>query len=129
MTLPAATYGPWANARLTFTVTGALVGTDPATGNPQAAMQELEHLATLKLSSPNWQKLEGVDMTTYSCRGRLLEPPVLDQRITNGSHATAVINGYSGRFELVMDLGMDREAYGTMRQSITGTFRILGRGQ
>ena len=133
MTLPVATYGPWGNARLTFTVTTApswpfLMETDPETGNPKPGTDELEYLAALKLSAPNWQKQEGVDMTTYSCRGRLLEPAALDPRITNGSQAVALINGYSGRFELVFDLDMDRNVYSTVRQSINGTFRVLGGG-
>jgi hypothetical protein len=129
MTFSVATYGPWGNARLIFSVTGALSGTDPETGNPQAVEEEIEYLAALSLSPPNWQKQEGVDMTTYNCRGRLLAPAVLDPRITNGSQAVAQINGYSGRFELVFDLEMDRDVFATIRQSINGTFRVLGGGQ
>lgn len=126
MPLPVAAYGPWGNARLTFTVSGSTITTDAATGNPIANLESLEYLATLKLAGPDWQKEPGVDTTLYRCNGRLLFPAVLDPRITNGSKAAAVINGLSGRFELVFDLAMDESAYPTIRQSISGTFRVLG---
>jgi hypothetical protein len=126
MTLPVADYAPWGNAQLTFTVTGDLVSADLETGNIVTGTEELQYLAALQISRPNWQKQEGVDMTTYTCTGRLLFPPALDPRITNGSQAVAVINGYAGRLELVFDLAMDEEAYGVIRQSINGTFRVIG---
>lgn len=126
MVLPVAAYAPWGNAELTFTVSGGTITTDPATGNPVASAVTLEYLASLELSAPDWQKVEGVDTTLYRCNGRLLWPSALDPRITNGSQAAAVINGYTGRFELVFDLAMDSEAYSTIRQSISGTFRVVG---
>lgn len=124
--LPLATYGPWGNAQLSFTVSSAAISTDPATGNLVAASEQLDYLAALSISSPNWQKQEGADMTTYRCSGRLLYPPKLDPRITNGSQATAVINGYTGRFELVFDLEMDEGVTSVIRQAISGTFRVIG---
>jgi hypothetical protein len=126
MTLPVAAYAPWGNAELTFTVSGSTITTDAATGNPIASTETLEYLAALNLSAPDWQKVEGVDTTLYRCNGRLLWPSSLDPRITNGSKATAVINGYVGRLELVFDLAMDAEVYSTIRQSISGTFRVVG---
>jgi hypothetical protein len=126
MTLPVAAYAPWGNAELTFTVSGGTITTDPATGNPIASTVALEYLAALNLSGPDWKKVDGVDTTLYRCKGRLLSPSTLDPRITNGSKAAAVINGYSGRFELVFDLDMNEKAYSTIRQSITGTFRVVG---
>jgi hypothetical protein len=91
-----------------------------------AATAQLDYLAALTISSPNWQKQEGVDMTTYRCSGRLLYPPTLDPRITNGSQAAAVINGYTGRFELVFGLEMDEAASPVIRQAISGAFRVIG---
>jgi len=55
-----------------------------------------------------------------------LSPARLDLRITNGSQAEAIINGYHGRFELVFDLAMDNAVYRDIRQSIQGTFRVIG---
>lgn len=124
--LPLATYGPWGNAQLSFTVSSPSISTDPATGNLVAETEQLEYLAALTIASPNWQKQEGVDMTTYRCSGRLLFPAVLDPRITNGSQAAAVINGYTGRFELVLGLEMDEAASPVIRQAISGTFRVIG---
>lgn len=126
MPLPIAAYAPHGNAQLTFTVSGGTVTTDPTTGNPIASVETLDYLAAVKLSGPNWQKVEGADTTIYRCTGRLLFPAVLDPRITNGSKAAAVINGYVGRFELTFDLDMDDTVYSTVRQSITGTFRVVG---
>lgn len=121
-----ASYAPWGNAELAFTVSGTSVTMDPTTGNPVAAPVTLEYLAALNLSAPDWQKVEGVDTTLYRCNGRLLSPSTLDPRITNGSKAAALINGYAGRFELVFDLAMDVHVYSTIRQSISGTFRVVG---
>lgn len=126
MALPVATYAPWGNAELIFTVSGAMVTTDPTTGNPIASVDTLEYLAAVTLAGPDWQKDPGADTTLYRCTGRLLYPAVLDDRITNGSKAAAVINGYTGRFELVYDLNPRGEAQATIRQSITGTFRVVG---
>jgi hypothetical protein len=67
-----------------------------------------------------------VDNSTYACTGRLLSPARLDPRITNGSQAEATINGYHGRFELVFDLAMDNAVYRDIRQSLQGTFRVIG---
>lgn len=121
-----ANYSPMANAQLAFEVGSGVMTTDPSTGNPVQGTIVLEYLAALTLSSPNWQAQGGVDATTYNCTGRLLAPAVLDPRITNGSQAEALINGYRGRFELVFDLSMNRGAFRDIRQSITGTFRVIG---
>ena len=126
MPLPVAAFAPWGNAQLTFTVSGSNVTTDAATGNPVASLETIEVLAALKLSGPDWTSEPGVDTTLYRCNGRLLYPAVLDERITNGSKAAAVINGITGRFELVFDLEMKPVAYPVIRQSISGTFRVLG---
>jgi hypothetical protein len=37
-----------------------------------------------------------------------------------------VINGYRGRFELIFDLAMDSAHRRDLRQSIEGTFRVVG---
>lgn len=124
--LTLANYAPMANAELAFEVSTGSVETDPTTGNPIQLTTVLEYLAALTLTGPNWQGQAGVDATTYSCTGRLLTPAVLDPRITNGSQAEARINGYRGRFELVFDLSMNRGAYRDIRQSISGTFRVIG---
>lgn len=126
MSISLATYAPWGNAQLTFQVSNARITTDASTGNPIAGLESLTYLAAFKLARPNWQSQEGVDMTTYQCNGRLLYPTVLDERITNGSQALAIVNGYRGRFELVFDLDMDEAVYRTIRQSIQGLFRVIG---
>lgn len=126
MTYSLATYAPWGNAQLTFAVSGMSITTDPETGNPVASTSSLQYLATMRLSAPNWQPQEGADLTLYQCTGRLLYPLALDERITNGSKADAVINGYSGLFQLVFDLDMDEAVYSTIGQSIQGTFRVVG---
>ena len=121
-----ANYAPWGNAQLAFEVGTGFATTDPATGNAIQVTETVEYLAALTLQAPTWSGASGVDSTTYSCRGRLLAPATLDPRITNGSQADCVINGYRGRFELVFDLAMDRGHYRDLRQSIEGTFRVVG---
>jgi hypothetical protein len=121
-----ANYAPWGNAQLAFEVGTGLAVVDPATGNAVQTTEIIEYLAALKLQSPNWKPESGVDNTAYSCQGRLLSPTTLDSRITNGAQANAVINGYRGRFELVFDLAMDNFAYSDLRQTIDGTFRVIG---
>jgi hypothetical protein len=121
-----AAYAPWGNAQLAFEVGTGLAITDPATGNATQSTEIVEYLAALTLQAPTWNPESGVDNTTYSCRGRLLSPALLDSRITNGSQAEAVINGYRGRFELVFDLAMDSYHRQDLRQSIEGTFRVVG---
>lgn len=124
--LTIAKYAPIGNAQLAFEVGNGALETDPSTGNPIQLLTTLEYLAALTLTSPNWQGQGGVDSTTYFCTGRLLTPSVLDPRITNGSQAEALINGYRGRFEVTFDLAMRRNAYRDIRQSISGTFRVIG---
>lgn len=124
--LTLANYAPMANAVLAFELGTGYLTNDPATGNPLEATEVVEYLAALKLSSPNWQAQAGVDATSYTCTGRLLSPAVLDPRITNGSQASATVNGYRGRFELIFDLTMNRGAYRDIRQTIAGTFRVIG---
>jgi hypothetical protein len=121
-----AAYAPWGNAQLAFEVGTGLATTDPATGNATQSTEIVEYLAALTLQAPTWKPESGTDATTYSCRGRLLSPALLDSRITNGSQAEAVINGYRGRFELVFDLAMDSYHRQDLRQSIEGTFRVVG---
>jgi hypothetical protein len=121
-----AAYAPWGNAQLAFEVGTGYATTDPNTGNPVQSTEVLEYLAALSLQSPNWKSESGVDMTTYQCRGRLLSPTTLDKRITNGSQAEAVINGYQGRFRLVFDLAMDSVHRRDLRQNIEGVFRVVG---
>jgi len=121
-----AAYAPWGNAQLAFEVGTGLARTDPATGNATQSTEIVEYLAVLTLQAPSWKAEAGMDNTTYSCRGRLLSPAILDPRITNGSQAEAVINGYRGRFELVFDLAMDSYHRQDLRQSIEGTFRVVG---
>jgi hypothetical protein len=121
-----AAYAPWGNAQLAFEVGTGLATTDPATGNATQSTEIVEYLAALTLQAPSWKAEAGMDNTTYSCRGRLLSPAILDPRITNGSQAEAVINGYRGRFELVFDLAMDSYHRQDLRQSIEGTFRVVG---
>ena len=126
LSLTIANFAPLGNAQLAFEVGTGYMTSDPATGNPAEATETVEYLAALTLTSPNWQAQGGVDATTYSCTGRLLSPVVLDPRITNGSQAEAVINGYRGRFELTFDLAMNPSSYRDLRQSISGTFRVIG---
>jgi hypothetical protein len=129
MAIPAATianYAPWGNAQLAFEVGGSTLSVDPDTGNTVQTSETVEYLAAINLQAPSWTGQPGADNSSYSCSGRLLSPARLDPRITNGSQANAVINGYYGRFELVFELNMDREAYQDIRQSIQGTFRVIG---
>ncbi len=129
MTIPASTvaaYAPWGNAQLRFELGTGIFSSDPKTGNAVQATEVVEYLAALTLQPPTWTGQSGVDATTYSCRGRLLSPATLDPRITNGTQADAEINGYRGRLELVFDLAMNRGAYRDLRQSIEGTFRVIG---
>lgn len=132
MAIPAATvakYAPHGNAQLSFVVNQQAYQTDPTTGNTITTLknqQTIEYLAAINLQQPNWKGEAGVDNTTYTCEGRLLTPATLDTRITNGCQADAVINGYRGRFELVFNLSMDRNHYSDLRQSIQGTFRVVG---
>ena len=132
MAVPAATiarYAPHGNAQLTFTVNSEAYVVDPATGNTVTEAkntQKIDYLAAINLQQPNWKGEAGVDNTAYICEGRLLTPATLDSRITNGSQADAVINGYRGRFELVFNLAMDKEHYSDLRQTIQGTFRVIG---
>lgn len=121
-----AAYAPWGNAQLAFEVGTGFATTDPATGNAIQSTEIVEYLAALTLQAPAWTAESGIDNTTYSCRGRLLSPAILDPRITNGTQAEAVINGYHGRFELVFDLAMDSYHRADLRQSIEGTFRVIG---
>lgn len=131
MAIPSATlanYAPWGNAQLAFQLATGATSTDPTTGNTVQGSQVVEYLASLTMESPNWTGKAGADETVYQCRGRLLSPAVLDSRITNGSQANAVINGYKGRFELIFDLAMDAFHRNDLRQSIQGTFRVIGGG-
>jgi len=121
-----ANYAPWGNAQLAFEVGGGPLTTDSVIVNAVQTTETVEYLAALNLESPSWDGQPGVDSSTYRCTGRLLSPDRLDPRITNGSQAEATINGYRGRFELVFDLTMDRAAYRDIRQSIQGTFRVIG---
>ena len=132
MSVSAATiaqYAPHGNAQLTFTVNQEAYTTDPATGNTITAIkntESIDYLAAINLQQPQWKGEAGVDNTAYICEGRLLTPATLDTRITNGSQADAVINGYRGRFELIFNLSMDRNHYSDLRQTIQGTFRVIG---
>lgn len=121
-----ANYAPWGNAQLAFEVGGNTLTTDSDTGNIVQTVETVEYLAALKLEAPSWDGQPGADNSSYRCSGRLLSPDRLDARITNGSQAEAIINGYRGRFELVFDLDMDNGAYQDIRQSIQGTFRVIG---
>jgi hypothetical protein len=121
-----ASYAPWGNAQLAFEVGGTTLTTDASTGNTVQTVETVEYLAALKLEAPSWDGQPGADNSSYRCSGRLLSPDRLDLRITNGSQAEAIINGYRGRFELVFDLDMDAAAYQDIRQSIQGTFRVIG---
>lgn len=123
-----AAYAPWGNAELAFRLGTGFAATDPETGNPVQLTETVEYLAALTLEGPAWEGKPGVDATAYRCTGRLLSPAVLDPRITNGSQAEAQINGTRGRFELVFDLAMDAAHRRDLRQSIQGTFRIVGGG-
>lgn len=129
MVLSAATvaaYAPWGNAQLRFELGTGLFSSDPATGNAVQTTEVVEYLAALTLQAPAWTGQSGVDATTYSCSGRLLSPATLDPRITNGTQADALINGVKGRLELVFDLAMRSFHRRDLRQSIEGTFRVIG---
>lgn len=129
MAIPSSTissYAPWGNAQLAFEVGTGFATTDATTGNAVQTTETLEYLAALTLQAPSWKPESGVDSTTYSCRGRLLSPSTFDPRITNGSQADCVINGYRGRLELVFDLAMDSVHRRDLRQTIQGIFRVVG---
>ena len=103
-------YAPHGNAILRFSLPKAWT-VDPVTENVVSSIknrEEVQYLAALNLTRPNWQAKEGVDNTTYTCSGRLLTPVEFDERITNGSQCSATINGYEGRFELIWDLTADK---------------------
>ena len=124
-----AQYAPHGNAQLTFRLNKEEYVTDEDTGNTITETSETEtidYLAAVNLQQPQWKGEAGVDNTAYICEGRLLTPATLDTRITNGSQADAVINGYNGRFELIFNLSMDKEHYSDLRQRIQGTFRVIG---
>lgn len=121
-----AAFAPWGNAQLTFKVGTGVTTVNASSGNTVPTTEDVSYLATLRLSAPSWTGKSGSDETVYPCSGRLLSPSTLDSRITNGSQAEALINGYLGRFELVFDLAMIRGAYGDIRQSIRGNFRVIG---
>lgn len=121
-----ANYAPWGNAELAFQLGTGFAAVDPATGNALQSTEVVEYLAALSVEAPQWQGKPGTDETVYVCRGRLLSPAVLDPRITNGSQADAVINGTRGRFELTFDLSMDAVHRRDLRQSVQGTFRVIG---
>jgi len=121
-----AEYAPWGNAQFAFAVGTGTSSTDAATGNAVQSTETVEYLAAVALEPPSWKADKGVDITTYFVRGRLLTPAVLDSRITNGSQALATINGYQGRFELVMNLAMEQNHRDDLRQQIEGIFRVVG---
>lgn len=124
-----AEYAPHGNAVLGFNLDTQVYSVDPATGNTvvETANQErVEYLAALTLQKPQWKGEPGVDNTVYLATGRLLTPAKFDERIINGSQADATINGFRGRFELVWDLTMDKGHYTDLRQSVEGTFRVIG---
>lgn len=123
-----AAYAPWGNAQLAFELPTSTTSVDPATGNITPTTEVVEYLAALSPAPPSWQGAAGADTTTYTVTGRLLKPAVLDPRITNGSQADAWINGTRGRLELTFDLAMDAAHRRDLRQSITGTFRVVGGG-
>lgn len=123
-----AAYAPWGNAQLAFTVEDGALVEDPATGNQVPGSETLEYLAAVDLSPVNWQKAEGTDQSLYRCTGLLLVPPELDRRITNGSKAQAIVNGYSCRLEFTFDLAMLPLGFPTVRQTIEGTLRVIGGG-
>jgi hypothetical protein len=124
--LPVSNYGTHGNAVLVFEVSGLATVDDPETGNPIPIPERLTYLAALKIQRPNWKGQEGIDMTSFNCSGRLLEPSTLDARLTTGSQAEAKINGHNGRFELLEDISINRVALPAIRQAIAGTFRIIG---
>jgi hypothetical protein len=129
MAITAATlakYAPWGNAQLAFELGTGYATTDPNTGNAVQSVEIVEYLASLTLQAPAWKGEPGVDNTTYSCKGRLLSPTILDSRITNGSQADCTINGARGRFELVFDLTMPKASQQDLRQYIQGVFRVVG---
>ena len=124
-----AQYAPHGNAVLAFDLNMPAYSIDPESGNTvvsQKNQERVEYLAALNLQRPQWKGEPGVDNTTYLASGRLLTPAKFDERITNGTQADATINGYRGRFELVWDLTMDKGYYTDIRQSVEGTFRVIG---
>ena len=124
-----AQYAPHGNAVLAFDLNMPAYSIDPESGNTvvsQKNQERVEYLAALNLQRPQWKGEPGVDNTTYLATGRLLTPAKFDERITNGTQADATINGYRGRFELIWDLTMDKGHYTDTRQSVEGTFRVIG---
>ena len=120
-------YAPHGNATLSFRVGARVATTDPDTGNLIETPEILEYLATLSPKGPAWDGSQGgADTSKYTVTGRLLSPTSLDPRITNGSQADCNLNGIRGRLELTFDLGMDAYHRASIRQSIQGTFTVIG---
>jgi len=117
---------PWGNAQLTFAIGAGILSEDSETGNYYQSTVEREYLAYLNIQPPSWDPKFGVDHTTYQCKGRLLNPCQLDDRITNGSQANAIVNGVYGRFELTFPLAIINNFYKDIRQEISGIFRKIG---
>ena len=120
-------YAPHGNAVLTFQVGTDKSSTDPDTGNVIETTETLEYLASLAPTGPAWDGSQGgADTSRYTVQGRLLSPSFLDVRITNGAQADCTLNGIRGRLELTFDLKMDAYHRASIRQSIQGTFTVIG---
>ena len=91
-----------ANALITFEVTTAgTLTVDPATGNTIVEKTPVVLEAYLKRSrGPNPVVEPGVDRSSETLEGRLVEPISLPNSISFGAVGTAVINGQSGTIRL-----------------------------
>lgn len=121
-----ADYYPIGNAVLTFNVGTGLLVTEAATGNAIEAVEEVDYLAAVTLTQGDYTPNVGSDSTAYEVRGKLLRPRELDPRIGNGSTGVATINGVHGRIELVFDAAQNSAYISDIRQTILGTFRVVG---
>lgn len=122
-----AAYAPHGNATLAFQVGTDVSAVDEATGNVIETTETLEYLACLTPRGPAHDNTQaGLPASRYSVTGRLLSPSFLDLRITNGAQADCTLNGVRGRLELTFDLGMDAYHRASIRQSIQGTFTVIG---
>lgn len=119
-------FAGWANAELSFQVATNTLTEDPKTGNLVPDYVTLTYIAALNIEVPRYEASEGVDRSTFQCKGKLLEPVQLDSRLFNGSIGVARINRMYGKFELIIDPSLDPDFYQDLRQTISGTFKVDG---
>ncbi len=119
-------YSPFDNATLTFQVYGSY-SVDPSTGNAVQNNIAEQYTCNIQLNGPFEEQKEGVNKTTASCSGKLLNPAIFSSKIKIGMEAAATINGAVGTFR-VLDLGTNILPFArkTQFQSFSGVFEQTG---